>query len=143
MVKQVGNKGFTMIEMMLTLFVVSIIALISFSFSHNDKFTHVDAEIESIQYFFQYAQTEAIDKQSRMIVMGYVVGNKLLLINAEGQIVDELILQHCTILSSGLNQFSYLQNGDTNAFGTFRLNCYGERVDFVFQIQKGRFRIER
>ena len=136
-------KGFTMMEMMLTLFVVSIILLLSVNsmpdYSAGDK----EDEISNISYFFKAAQTRSIHKETAHTVLMDHANNKLIARSLDREDVYEYALTTCRLQSSGLKRFNYLSSGNTNAFGTVIFNCGGEDVRFVFQIQKGQFRIER
>ncbi|WP_052256388.1 competence type IV pilus minor pilin ComGD [Salinicoccus sp. YB14-2] len=137
------NKGFTMMEMMLTLFVVSIILLISVNtipeYNAGDK----EDEISNISYFFKAAQTRSIHQEKAHTVLIDHESNKLTVRSLDREDIYEYQLTACSLKSGGLKRFNYLSSGNTNAFGSVILNCGGEAVRFVFQIQKGQFRIER
>lgn len=143
MVKQRENSGFTLLESVLTLSVVSTVVLVMMSHIHIHHEYSSDDEIENIQYFFQSAQTSAIKSEARKVVFAYTTSNSLMRLSSDGQIEEEMVLEVCTIRASSMTRFSYLPSGDTNAFGTMRFNCDDRDVNFIFQIQKGRFRIER
>lgn len=132
-----------MIEVMLTLFIVSALLLISAqAIPENHKHT-IDQEVENIAFFFQVAQTNALSKKEAHLVELDHVNHRITIKNGHGDSLEEYVLKSCKILQGGLPRFLYKSNGDTNAFGTIRLDCMGEHVSFIFQIQKGRFRIER
>lgn len=137
------NSGFTMMEMMLTLFVVSIILLISVNHIPDYNVEDKENEISNISYFFKAAQTRSIHKESAHTILMDHANNKLIARSLEREDVYEYALTTCRLQSSGLKRFNYLSSGNTNAFGTVIFNCGGEDVRFVFQIQKGQFRIER
>lgn len=132
-----------MMEMMLTLFVVSVILLISVNSIPDYKAGDKEAEINNISYFFKSVQTKSIHKGSAHTVLMDHENNKLISRSSEREEVYEYTLTNCILHSSGLKRFYYLSSGNTNAFGTISFNCQGEDVRFVFQIQKGQFRIER
>ncbi|WP_097038788.1 prepilin-type N-terminal cleavage/methylation domain-containing protein [Salinicoccus kekensis] len=138
-----GTSGFTMMEMMLTLAVVSIILLISVSALPDYDVLNTDDEISNISYFFKAAQTRTIYEESAHIVMMDHENNQLIARSSEGGDAYVYTLTACTLSANGLKRFMYIASGDTNAFGTVNLKCRGEDVRFVFQIQKGQFRIER
>lgn len=130
-------------EMMLTLFVVSIILLISVNsippYNAGDK----EEEISNISYFFKAAQTRSIHQEKAHTVLIDHANNKLIARSLDREDIYEYSLTACRLKSGGLKRFNYLSSGNTNAFGTIIFNCSGEDVRFVFQIQKGQFRIER
>lgn len=135
--------GFTMMEMMLTLAVVSIILLISVSALPEYDVHDADDEINNISYFFKAAQTRTIYESSAHIVIMDHENNQLIARSTDGSDVYRYVLTACRLTANGLKRFTYMSSGDTNAFGTVNIKCSGEDVRFVFQIQKGQFRIER
>lgn len=142
MVKRQESDGFTLIEAVLTLSVVSAVFFVMMSNIHIAHSYSSDDEIENIQYFFQQSQTSAIASKERKVIFLYAANNSLMRVNSDGIIEEEMPLELCTIRSNSMTRFSYLPNGDTNAFGTVRFDCSNRFVNFIFQIQKGRFRIE-
>lgn len=140
---RVLNNGFSLMESMLTLFIVSLISFVVMIQMPSDSGSLVDREIENIRYFFHNAQISAIEKGERNVIFVYQVANEIMRINSDGTIEESIVLDQCTIKTNSMTRFSYLPNGDTNAFGTIRLNCSNRDVNFIFQIQKGRFRVEQ
>lgn len=140
---QVGTSGFTMMEMMLTLAVVSIILLISVTAIPDYDVQDIDDEISNISYFFKAAQTRAIYETSTHIIMMDSGNNRFIARTSEGHDIYQYEMTTCKLAANGMKRFMYLASGDTNAFGTIILKCRGEDVRIVFQIQKGQFRIER
>lgn len=141
--EQVGTSGFTMMEMMLTLAVVSIILLISVTAIPDYDVQDIDDEISNISYFFKAAQTRAIYEASAHIIIMDHENNRLIARSSRGHDIYQYEMNPCKLTASGLKRFMYMASGDTNAFGTINLKCRGEDVRIVFQIQKGQFRIER
>lgn len=132
-----------MMEMMLTLFVVSIILLISVDTIPDYNAHNKEHEISNISYFFKAVQTRSIQQEKAHTVLMDHENNKLVARSLDRDDVYEYTLSTCRLKSSGLKRFNYLSSGNTNAFGTVTTDCGGEVVRFVFQIQKGQFRIER
>ncbi|MGO1923549.1 MAG: prepilin-type N-terminal cleavage/methylation domain-containing protein [Jeotgalicoccus sp.] len=143
MAKQRGNSGFTMMEMMLALLLVSII--LSLSIPHLPEYKENDPadEIDSISYVFQGAQMNALAaKESFIVLMEHDI-QTITVRDKARRIISSYELKTCRLENYGMNNFTYKENGDTNAFGTVYLSCEGKIVKFIFQIQKGRFRIEQ
>ncbi len=132
-----------MMERMLTLAVVSIILLVSVSAMPEYDIHNVDEEISNISYFFKAAQTRTIYEKSAHIIMMDHENNRLTARSSDGKTAYEYALTTCRLSANGLKRFIYMSSGDTSAFGTVNFKCRGEDVRFVFQIQKGQFRIER
>lgn len=143
MAKRRGNSGFTMMEMMLTLAIVSIILSITITSIPEYRVDNVDDEIENISYIFQGAQMSAIaDGQSYVVLMNYI-NNEISVRNISGKTINTHKLNVCSLEDYGLKQITYRRTGDTSAFGTVYLSCDGKSVKFIMQIQKGRIRIEQ
>lgn len=143
MAKQRGNSGFTMMEMMLALMLVSII--LSLSISHLPEYRENGAadEINSISYVFQGAQMNALAAEESFIVLMEHDIQTITVRDKARRIISSYELKTCRLENYGMNSFTYKENGDTNAFGTVHISCGGKIVKFIFQIQKGRFRIEQ
>ncbi|AKG74016.1 competence protein ComGD [Salinicoccus halodurans] len=132
-----------MMEMMLTLFIISTLLMITAHAIPEKHENSTDQEVKNIAFFFQVAQTNALNKKEAHLVEFDRVNHRITIKNGFGQALEVYSLNTCRILQGGLPGFLYKSNGDTNAFGTIRFDCMGEQVSFIFQIQKGRFRIER
>lgn len=143
MAKQHGSSGFTMMEMMLALMLVSIILSLSIPHLPEYKENGTADEIDSISYVFQGAQMNALAaKESFIVLMEHDI-QTITVRDKARRIISSYELKACRLQNYGMNNFTYKENGDTNAFGTVYLSCGDQLVKFVFQIQKGRFRIEQ
>ncbi|WP_052108776.1 prepilin-type N-terminal cleavage/methylation domain-containing protein [Jeotgalicoccus saudimassiliensis] len=143
MAKQQESNGFTMMEMMLTLLLVSII--LSLSVPHLPVYRQNDTgdEIETVSYVFQGAQMHAMATgRSYTVLMDYDK-QSIDVVDPDRKIISQYKLKACTLAEEGMSRFSYRPNGDTSGFGTVYLSCSGRTVKFIFQIVKGRFRIEQ
>ncbi|GAB3071728.1 hypothetical protein JCM19029_02140 [Salinicoccus sesuvii] len=132
-----------MLEMMLTLSIISILLLISIVAMPTDNAGHVDQEIDTIGYLFQSAQTDAMRTSAQRIISMDPIGQKIQVRTHEGQIIKTYPLETCTLKQGGLDRIIFKPDGDTHKFGTVSMDCLGTSVNYVFQIQRGRFRIER
>ena len=137
------NDGFTMIEMILTLFIVSIILLSTVTYIPKFNKGNKDDEIKNIEYLFQNAQIRAKRFASAQYVEINHRQNKIVLMDYKNNYEKVYNLSYCSIYEGGLNEVIYYSSGNTSRFGTITLNCNGEIVKIIFQIQKGRYRIER
>lgn len=137
------NDGFTMLEMMLTLCIISVLLLLSVASMPSDEKKGIDQEIETIGYFFQSAQTSAMNTASQHIVEMDRPNQRLLVRNRNGEIIRTYPLGICILKPGGLERIIFKLEGDTDKFGTVSFDCLGQSASFIFQIQRGRFRIER
>lgn len=143
MAQQRGNSGFTMMEMMLTLALVSIILSITVPRIPEYRQNSTEDEIASISYLFQGAQMNAIASGEAFTISMNDDNYSIKVLDKKRRLISSYELKTCRLLDYGMKQFTYKTNGDTNAFGTVYLSCGKKEVKFVFQIQKGRFRIEQ
>lgn len=132
-----------MIEMMLTLMIVSIILLVSIIHIPEHDTAETGYEVKNIAYVFQATQTRALQTESPHLVEMDYINQQILIKDSKGDRVNHYELKSCKLIRGGLTRFIYRSTGDTSAFGTLRFSCYGKPVSFIFQIQKGRFRIEQ
>lgn len=137
------NDGFTMIEMILTLFIVSIILLSTVTYIPKFNNGNTEDEIKNIEYLFQNAQIRAKRFGNAQYVEINHIQNKIVLMDYKSNYEKAYHLSYCSIYEGGLNEVIYYSSGNTSKFGTITLNCNGEIVKIIFQIQKGRYRIER
>lgn len=140
--KQRDSDGFTAIEMMLTLMIVSILIMVTVIHIPKHKDINND-EVLNIGYLFQSAQTSAISEKTPHIVEVDYINHRLNVKDSKGKSINSLNLDSCQLKRGGLDRFIYRQNGDTSAFGTIRMTCSGNPVSFIFQINNGRFRVEQ
>lgn len=137
-----ASDGFTMLEMMLTLCIISVLMLLSVVNMPSDKGRNIDHEIETIGYFLQSAQTGAMGSSIQQIVEMDRLEQRLLIRGRNGRIIRTHPLDTCKLKPGGLERVIFKSNGDTDKFGTISFDCLGRSVSFIFQIQRGRFRIE-
>lgn len=132
-----------MMEVMLTLLIVSIILSITVTSIPEYRQDDVADEINNISYLFQGAQMQALADDNSVIVLMDYKQNRISAKNILGHTINTYDLNVCSLENYGLKQFTYRRTGDTNSFGTVYLICDGQSVKYIFQILKGRFRIEQ
>src|SRR5699024_2886852 len=136
--QQNPNSGFTMMEMMLTLAVVSILLMLTVQSAPQNNAHTVDREVDNIAFFFQLAQTNALNTKQAHVVEFDRTKHRIVIKSGYGETLETYTLNTCKILQGGLSGFLYKSNGDTNAFGTIRFHWMDETGDFGFQVQEGR-----
>lgn len=140
--KQLENDGFTLVETMLTLFVVSILLFITIV--HIPKFenNHSLDEVQNIKYFLEKKQFDAMRKESLVLMRIDYQTNEITSLDTKDNSREVLKINHCVLKEGSLTQFTFNNKGDSSAFGTIYLFCQNKTSKLIFQIQKGRFRIE-
>lgn len=136
------RDGFTLLEMMLTLFIVSIILLIGVVSIPKYESGDTEGDIERISHFFYNAQTEAMASKDYNIVEIDRAGNTFHLRRRDGSILNSYTPESCQLKSGGLERIIFKPDGDANKFGTINFDCPDASIRFIFQIERGRFRVE-
>ena len=143
MAKPHALSGFTILEMMLTLALVSIILLISMPHIPDYRQGSTEDEINNLTYLFQGAQMNALAKNKSFTVFMNYENQAVEVRDQKRHLISRHDLKVCQLEDYGLKQFTYRNNGETSAFGTVNFTCKSKAVKFIFQIQEGRFRIEQ
>lgn len=136
-------NGFTMLEMLMTLMVVSILLTLTFGRLPEYKVKSVDDELLNISYMLEGTQMKAQAESSSYTVNFNNNSHQITVRDAKRSLVNSYQLSVCSLQNYGLEQFTYNAFGDTTAFGTVYMLCDNKSVKIVMQIQKGRFRIEK
>ena len=84
--------------------------------------------METIGYFFQSAQTSAMNTASQHFVEMDRPKQRLLVRSKNGEIVRTHPLGICTLKPGGLERIIFKLNGDTDKFGTVSFDCLGESM---------------
>ncbi|TFD92276.1 competence type IV pilus minor pilin ComGD [Jeotgalibacillus sp. R-1-5s-1] len=142
------ESGFTLIEVMIVLLVLSIFIVIASSVSVTADRNLAESFENQLSQDLHYAQLKAItDKtyiqfqllpaESRYVIrMGTGVSGKILL---ERRIPEQVEFNS----NSSLQSFRYTPVGNTNTFGSMRFFVNGDHLAFHFYLARGRFTIEK
>ena len=132
-----------MMEMMLTLLIVSIILSLSVPHLPVYRQNSTADELDTISHVFQGAQIHAMSKGGSYTVLMDYDNQAITVYDTKRNVISNYELKVCRLKDYGMSQFSYRPNGDTSAFGTVHFTCEDKTVKYIFQILKGRFRIEQ
>ena len=143
MAKLSAHKGFTMLEMLLVLFIVSILMSLTFIKLPIYNSHSQEDEIQNISYLLQGTQMSALSNQQSYTVSFHKYNNTITVRDSSRKVIKNYTLKVCKLNDYGLTSYSYKKNGDTTAFGTVYLSCQKKNIRIIMQIQKGRFRIEQ
>ena len=140
-----NEKGFTLIEMLLVLFIVLLFSAIAFKFTiqYSEKRV-IEQVITQLQLDILTAQAKAIEEQ-QSVQIKFSVDNRYVMFNEFGTIYVERNLPEeikFNILSN-LQRIWFTSLGEVVGFGTIRFNTSeGEKV-LIINIHKGRIRYEK
>ncbi|CAD2075957.1 prepilin-type N-terminal cleavage/methylation domain-containing protein [Phocicoccus pinnipedialis] len=140
--KRFGNDGFTLLESMLTLFVVSILLFIVIIHIPGFEGNHSSDEVQNIKYFLEKKQFDAMLKESLIFIRIDYKSNQIITLDMKDNTTEILEINSCILKQGSLTQFSFNSKGDSSAFGTIYVSCENKTSKLIFQIQKGRLRIE-
>lgn len=126
MVKHVSNKGFTLLEMLIVLFVISMLVVI-FPFVKPQKHIQLGYEMQNIKQLLLQTQISALQEHCEKQVKitsdtVYYDGHRYALV--EGM--------HCDPAS-----IYYHANGNVNQAKTIRCSCFGESKKLVIELGSG------
>ena len=141
-----GEKGFTLIETMIMLTVILVLLSIAVL-----PFPKLAANFEKEQFLNQlqadlfFAQSYAIAKQETVEVRfihkedRYTIRSRTATANF---LVQRNIPDTIRYIDGSLATLSFLQNGNTNSFGTVHFKYRDQYISLIFQIGKGRFYVK-
>ncbi|KRG15627.1 competence type IV pilus minor pilin ComGD [Lederbergia galactosidilytica] len=140
-----SNKGFTLLEMLIVLSVLSIVLLFSIftyqSFSETMQRRLFITQLEADLY---YAHAHAINRKVRVQIQFSPSNRQYVVVNTG---TKETLLQRkfpstIYIQKSNLTSFTINENGNISNFGTINFQQNQHTIKLTFYIGKGRFSIE-
>src|SRR5699024_3701361 len=116
MEKLSAHKGFTMLEMLLVLFIVSILMSLTFInlTAYNSHSQH--DEIQNIYYLLQHTQMSALSNQQSYSVSYHKYNNTITVMDSSRKVIKNYTFKVCKLNDYVLTSYSYKKNGDTTAF---------------------------
>lgn len=139
-----GNKGFTLIEVLIVLLVFTIFLSLSLaSFKPLKNTLDKKMIISQLEADLYYAQTYTISRQELVTVQFYPAYNRYLMRTAKGKvIVDRTWATSAKLIDGSYLSFNILQDGNINKFGTLSFEINGQTFNLIFNIGRGRFRVQ-
>ncbi|MGV3464119.1 MAG: competence type IV pilus minor pilin ComGD [Heyndrickxia sp.] len=139
-----GNKGFTLIEVLIVLLVLTIFLSLSIaSFKPLKDTLDKKMIISQLEADLYYAQSYSISRQELVTVQFYPAYNRYLMKTAKGNIiVNRSWTTSATLLNGSFLSFNILRDGNISRFGTLTFEINGETFELIFNIGRGRFRVQ-
>lgn len=136
------NKGFTLIEMIIVISILSLIFMVtmSLSISSVDKIG-LTSGIKDFETKLEYLETKSLATKRPILVWFKPNSEKIYYQLVKGNI-QTLNLYKGNISKD--NKFTTLVldgEGNINQFGTLKMNFSNKKYNVVFRIEKGRYRI--
>lgn len=139
------EKGFTLIEMMIVLAVISII--LSFSVLTLKSFTEMIQKkmfVTQLESDLYYAYSYAINRRETVIFSFSMLSNEYEAVTASGKVIFERKLpHHIYIEKTNLHSFSITPRGTVSNFGTVNFRHNQKTFKMTVYIGRGRFSIEK
>lgn len=137
-----NNKGFTLIEMVIVLSILSIIVLITIHISINsvDKFG-LTSGINDFETKLEYLETKSLSTKQPILVWFKPNSTKIQYQINNGNINSINLYKGKISKDNKFTTLVYDGEGNINQFGTFKLEFNNKRYLVIFRIEKGRYRI--
>ncbi|MBS4173453.1 competence type IV pilus minor pilin ComGD [Bacillus sp. FJAT-49736] len=140
-----GNKGFTMVEVLIVLLLFTI--FLSFSMAIFKPLKNAMEKkliISQLEADLYYAQTYAVNRQEPVSVQFYPMDNRYVMKAGKGKvIVNRLWTSSVTLMNGGtFNSFTILPDGNISKFGKLSFQINGRTFSLIFNIGRGRFRVQ-
>ncbi|KQL53556.1 hypothetical protein AN964_08650 [Heyndrickxia shackletonii] len=139
-----GNKGFTLIEVLIVLLILTIFLSLSIASLKPLKSTlEKKMVISQLEADLYYAQTYTISRQELVTVQFYPAYNRYMMKTAKGTvIVNRSMTSSVKLLNGSFNSFNILRDGNISRFGTLAFEINGQTFKLIFNIGRGRFRVQ-
>ncbi|WP_062104692.1 competence type IV pilus minor pilin ComGD [Bacillus niameyensis] len=140
-----SEKGFTLIEMMIVLAVISIILSFSIltlkSFSEMIQKKMFVTQLESDLY---YAHSYALNRRETVVFSFSILSNEYNAVTATGEVIFVRKLPHSIYIEkTNLHSFSITPRGTVSNFGTVNFRHNQKTFKMTVYIGRGRFSIEK
>ncbi|WP_426381512.1 competence type IV pilus minor pilin ComGD [Mammaliicoccus lentus] len=137
-----NNKGFTLIEMVIVLSILSIIVLITIHISINsvDKFG-LTSGINDFETKLEYLETKSLSTKQPILVWFKPNSTKIQYQINNGNINSINLYKGKISKDNKFTTLVYDEEGNINQFGTLKLEFNNKRYLVIFRIEKGRYRI--
>lgn len=137
-----NERGYTLIEMLAVLFIVSTICFIVFQFSHKkiEDYTYRKT-IDQLELTIRAAQMQAIEEQ--VPIYCNIIEEKLFYIH-RGYYIDPIYTQTLpegmtAFIGTANNRISFNTTGNVYNSGKFRFIVRGKPITYSVNLGKGRF----
>ncbi|MBO0995254.1 competence type IV pilus minor pilin ComGD [Bacillus sp. SD088] len=140
-----SSKGFTLLEMLIVLSVVSIILLFSiFTYQSFSDMLEKKTFITQLEADLYYAHAYALSRRDKVQIQFSSIKKEYKVIDVQsGEIVlERRIPSTIYIQKSNVNSFVINSEGNVSNFGTIIFQQHQHTIKLTFYIGKGRFRIE-
>ncbi|WP_239752571.1 competence type IV pilus minor pilin ComGD [Mammaliicoccus sp. J-M40] len=137
-----NNKGFTLIEMVIVLSILSIIVLITIHISINsvDKFG-LTSGINDFETKLEYLETKSLSTKQPILVWFKPNSTKIQYQINNGNIHSINLYKGKISKDNKFTTLVYDGEGNINQFGILKLEFNNKRYLVIFRIEKGRYRI--
>jgi len=139
-----GNRGYTLIEVLIVLLVLTVFLSLSLaSFKPLKDTMDKKMIISQLEADLYYAQTYTISRQEIVTVQFYPAYNRYMMKTANGNvIVNRSWDTSVKLIKGSFLSFTILRDGNISRFGTLTFEINGHTFELIFNIGRGRFRVQ-
>lgn len=139
-------KGYTLIEVVIVLHILSLFLLFG-SISINSLWDTLERNvfINQLEADLYYVQTYAMNRHVSVYVQFYPYYDRYTAtsINSKNILLDRNLPASIDMMDGSFTSYMITPDGNTNKFGTIKFKRKNEEIKLIFNIGRGRFRIEK
>lgn len=143
MAKQLHRDGFTLIESLLVLTIISLFLFITISHPKFNIFPNsMQYEVEKLTSKIDFYQSQAIKYRQPVLLVFRKSHNDIKVETFQPHHVSYIPLKPLQIKSdSNLNDIIFDKNGKTSKFGTLKFEYNHRQFSVIFHIEQRRYRV--
>ncbi|RPF58093.1 prepilin-type N-terminal cleavage/methylation domain-containing protein [Abyssicoccus albus] len=146
MVKRLRVRGFSLIEMIIILSIISIMMVLTFTQFNTNKPSHVQGQLEinHLKAVMYQVQSNAIIDEKDYSIMFDIAKDQLAIKQVKSNNLTIHSLNLCNIKSAhNVSKMIYRPDGTVNTFGTVIIACGQDLYHMKIMLEKGLIEIER
>ncbi|QQZ10872.1 competence type IV pilus minor pilin ComGD [Heyndrickxia vini] len=139
------NRGFTLIEVLVVLIVLSIFIGLGFTrmkpiWRSLEKGMFI-SQMEADLYF---VQAYAVNRHESVVVQFYPFNDRYIAtsVTSNSKILDRTLPTSIDMMNGSFTSYTITPDGNINKFGTLKFKHSEKELKLIFNIGRGRFRIE-
>ncbi|MGE6259002.1 competence type IV pilus minor pilin ComGD [Heyndrickxia sporothermodurans] len=140
-----NNNGFTLVEMLIVLLIFSLLLLIGgYSVNALRGTLERDVFFNQLEADLYYVQNYAINRHESVFVQFYPFYDRYTVtsINTKEVLLSRQLPSSIGMMEGSFTSYIITPDGNTNKFGTIKFKRNRTEIRLIFNIGRGRFRIE-
>ncbi|GIN85494.1 competence protein ComGD [Heyndrickxia sporothermodurans] len=140
-----NNNGFTLVEMLVVLLIFSLLLLFGgYSVNALRGTLERDVFFNQLEADLYYVQNYAINRHESVFVQFYPFYDRYTVtsINTKEVLLNRQLPSTIDMMEGSFTSYIITPDGNTNKFGTIKFKRNQTEIRLIFNIGRGRFRIE-